>query len=129
MKIKFAVVYVDDQDKALDFYTNKLGFTVKQDQSYGPNARWLSVASEDNSEVELLLEKVSSETGTKEFQKKMFEAGKPANSFYVKDIEKIYKELLDEDVEFTMKPSKQPYGGIDAVLKDDCGNLINLHQE
>ncbi len=129
MKIQFAIIYVDDQDKALDFYTNILGFIVKQDESYGPESRWLSIVSPDNPEVALLLDKVSSETGSKEFQIKQYNAEKPANTFSVEDIEQSYKELSNKGVEFTMTPTEQPYGGIDAVLKDGCGNLINLHQE
>jgi len=130
MKIKFASIYVDDQETALKFYRDKLGFKVKQDDAYGPDTRWLSVVSpEDESGVALLLEKASKDDGTKQFQEQLFKKGKPAASFGVADLDKQYKELTEKGVEFTSEPTERSYGGKDEVLKDGCGNLINLHQE
>ncbi len=128
--MKLSVVYVDDQEAALGFYRDKLGLVVKQDASYGPGARWLTLVSpEDSDGVQLLLSALDTELGSDDFQRRQFEAGKPALSFAVADIQALSDELTASGVRFILPPTKQPYGGIDAVADDGCGNYVNFSQE
>lgn len=129
MKLKLSVVYVADQDDALQFYRDKLGLKVKTDASYGPDARWLTVVSpEDEDGIELLLSKVDDQIGSDDFQQRQYAAGKPALSFEVADVQAVFDELTAKGVRFTLAPTVQPYGGIDAVADDGCGNYVNFSQ-
>ncbi len=128
MRIKLAGVFVDDQDKAREYYTNVLGFQVKTDAPYDDTSRWLTVVSpEDPNGTELLLG-VPSEAA-RDFQKKQRDIGAPATSFSTDDIQRDYEQLKAKGVNFVMEPTKMSYGGTDAVFEDTCGNLINLHQD
>lgn len=128
MRIQLAGIFVNDQDKALAFYTEELGFKVKTDAPYSAAARWLTVVSpEDTDGVELLLG-LPDETEAA-FQRATREAGKPATSFATDNVRRDYERLKVNGVSFVMEPTKMPYGGTDALLEDGCGNLINLHQE
>lgn len=128
MRIQLAGIFVNDQDKALAFYTEELGFKVKTDAPYSAAARWLTVVSpEDTDGVELLLG-LPDETEAA-FQQATREAGKPATSFATDNVRRDYERLRVNGVSFVMEPTKMPYGGTDALLEDGCGNLINLHQE
>ncbi|MBA3349191.1 MAG: VOC family protein [Actinobacteria bacterium] len=128
MRIQLAGIFVNDQDKALAFYTEELGFKVKTDAPYSAAARWLTVVSpEDTDGVELLLG-LPDETEAA-FQQATREAGKPAISFATDNVRRDYERLKVNGVSFVMEPTKMPYGGTDALLEDGCGNLINLHQE
>jgi catechol 2,3-dioxygenase-like lactoylglutathione lyase family enzyme len=126
MKIKVTSVPVDDQEKALKFYTEVLGFVKKHDVPAG-GARWLTVVSpEEPDTVELLLEPLGFPP-SKPYQKALFDAGIPAKSFVVDDIHKEFGRLKKHGVRFTMEPT--PMGPVTlAVLDDTCGNLVQLCQ-
>jgi predicted enzyme related to lactoylglutathione lyase len=126
MKIKWTTVYVDDQDKALRFYTGVLGFQKKSDFSQGPY-RWLTVASpEDPDGVELILESNSS-PAAKAYQQALHGQQTRAAQFLVKDAQAEHDRLAAQGVKFTM-PVTKVTGAIIAVLDDTCGNLIQLVQ-
>ncbi len=126
MKIKLTSVYVDDQDKALRFYTEVLGFAKKADFSQGPY-RWLTVASpEEPDGTELQLAKNDNPTA-KTYQQAMFQQGQPAAMFYTDDVKGDYERIKARDAEFTMPPTDVTASTI-AMLKDTCGNLIQLVQ-
>jgi catechol 2,3-dioxygenase-like lactoylglutathione lyase family enzyme len=128
MRIKLAGIFVEDQDAALKFYTDVLGFQVKTDAPYGPGARWLTVVSpEEPDGTELLLTPV--DEAAVGLQRALRAAGKPALSFTTDDCRRDHRELVAKGVHFTLEPTKMEYGGTDAVFDDGCGNLINLHQE
>jgi predicted enzyme related to lactoylglutathione lyase len=126
MKIKLTSVYVDDQDKALRFYTEVLGFVKKADFSQGPY-RWLTVASaEEPDGAELQLE-LNDNPAAKAFQQAMFEQGQPAAMFYTDDVQRDYERMKAAGAEFTMPPTKVT-GSTIAMVKDTCGNLIQISQ-
>ncbi len=126
IKINVTSVLVDDQDKALQFYTEVLGFVKKNDFPAG-EYKWLTVVSpaEPNG-VELLLEP-DQNPAAKAFKKALFEQGIPATSFAVDDIQQEYERLQALGVEFTAPPADMgPV--IIATLNDTCGNLIQIAQ-
>jgi predicted enzyme related to lactoylglutathione lyase len=126
MKIKVTSLYVDDQDKALRFYTEVLGFAKKADFSNGP-FRWLTVASPeepDGTELQLAL---NDTPAAKAYQQAMFQQGQRAAMFYTDDVKGDYERAKAHGAEFTMPPTDVPYSTI-AVLNDTCGNLIQLTQ-
>jgi predicted enzyme related to lactoylglutathione lyase len=126
MRIKWTKLYVDDQEKALKFYTDKLGFQKKADFSQG-NYRWLTVASSEDPEgVELLLESNASPAG-KAYQQALRGQGQPAAQFQAKDVKTEHDRLAANGVKFTT-PVTSATGSIIAVLDDTCGNLIQLVQ-
>jgi predicted enzyme related to lactoylglutathione lyase len=126
MKIKLTRVYVDDQDKALRFYTEVLGFVKKADFSQGPY-RWLTVASaEEPDGAELQLER-NNNPAAKAFQQAMFQQGQPAAMFYTDDVQRDYERMKAAGAEFTMPPTKVT-GSTIAMVKDTCGNLIQIAQ-
>ena len=109
MKIKLASVFVDDQDKALKFYTEILGFVKKRDMPAG-KFRWLTVVSpEEPDGTELLLEP-SDNPATKTFKKAIFEQGIPLTAFAVEDIQKEYERMKELGVVFSVKPTKDGGG-------------------
>lgn len=126
MRIWLTSVMVDDQEKALKFYTGKLGFVTKTDVPTG-EYRWLTVASaEEPQGPELLLEPMGF-APARVYQKALFDAGIPIASFNVTDVEKEYERLVHAGVLFGMKPT--PMGPVKiAVLNDTCGNNIQLIQ-
>ncbi len=126
MKIYITSVFVDNQQKALEFYTEKLGFEKKHDIPVGEH-RWLTLTEPSNpNSVELFLEP-SDHPATKPFKDAIVEDGIPYKSFKVTDIQKEYERLLSLGVEFTQPPTEMgPV--ITAVLDDTCGNLIQLLQ-
>ena len=126
MKIKLTSVYVDDQDKALRFYTEVLGFVKKADFSQG-QYRWLTVASADEPDgAELQLER-NDNPAAKAFQQAMFQQGQPAAMFYTDDVQRDYERMKAAGAEFTMPPTKVT-GSTIAMVKDTCGNLIQIAQ-
>jgi len=127
MKIIVTSVVVDDQTKALQFYTEKLGFITKRDIPMGGEHRWLTVVSPEGGEVELLLEPMGF-APAKTYQAELFKAGIPATVFGVSDIEKEYEKLTGLDVAFKTKPTKAGPVTI-AVFNDTCGNLIQMVQQ
>ncbi|MEP7126637.1 MAG: VOC family protein [Byssovorax sp.] len=126
MEIRLTSIMVDDQDKALRFYTTKLGFVKKNDIPMGP-FRWLTVTSPEGAEgVELVLEPMGFPPA-KGYQKALLEAGIPATAFMTRDIQAEYGRLKELGVTFLGEPKSM--GPITAVtFEDTCGNLINLVQ-
>ena len=126
MKIKLTSVLVDDQDKALKFYTEVLGFVKKRDIPVG-EAKFLTVVSpEEPDGTELLLEP-SDNPAAKTFKKAIFEQGIAATAFAVEDIQKEYERMKKMGVKFAMEPTKM--GPVtQAVFDDTCGNLIQIYQ-
>ena len=126
MKIKVTSVYVDDQERALGFYTQVLGFVKKTDVSNGPY-RWLTVASPDDPNgVELQLAPNDNPTA-KAYQQAMFQQGQPAIMFFTDDIKNDYERIKGRGAEFTMPPTQVP-GSTIAQLRDTCGNLVQISQ-
>jgi catechol 2,3-dioxygenase-like lactoylglutathione lyase family enzyme len=126
MRIYVTSVMVDDQARALDFYTNKLGFQLKHDIPIGAH-RWLTVVSQEQPDgTELLLEP-SEHPAAQPFKKALVEDGIPATSFQVDDVDSEFKRLKDLGVRFTVEPMDA--GTVRMVVFDDtCGNLIQLVQ-
>jgi len=126
VKIKLTSVYVDDQDKALRFYTDVLGFTKTGDFTNGP-FRWLTVGSpEDPSGANLQLALNNNPAG-KTYQEALFQQGQPAVMFYSDDVKADYENIKGRGGEFTMPPTDVT-GSTIAMLKDTCGNLIQITQ-
>ena len=126
MKIKLTSVYVDDQDKALRFYTEVLGFATKTDFSQGPY-RWLTVASPedpDGTELQLAL---NDNPAAKAYQQAMFQQGQPAAMFFSDDVKGEYERIKAHGADFTMAPTDVT-GSTIAKLNDTCGNLIQITQ-
>ena len=126
MKIKLTSVYVDEQDKALRFYTEVLGFAKKADFSQGP-FRWLTVASPEELEGTELQLALNNNPAAKAYQEAMFQQGQPAAMFYTDDVNGDYERIKVHGAEFTMPPTDVTASTI-AMLKDTCGNLIQLTQ-
>lgn len=127
MQIKIASLYVDDQDKALGFYTGKLGFTKMADIPMGPSYRWLTVVSPEGvAGVELALEGLHFD-GARAYQQALYAAGIPATAFVTEDIEAEVQRLRERGV--TVRGEPVDMGPIRAVtFEDGCGNLIHLVQ-
>jgi predicted enzyme related to lactoylglutathione lyase len=124
MKLKVTSIYVDDQEKALRFYTDVLGFVKKTDVSQG-GYRWLTVASaEEPDGVELQLA-LNDNPAAKAYQQAMFEQSQPAAMFYVDDVQQEFDRMAALGAEFTMPPTKVT-GSTIAMLKDTTGNLIQI---
>jgi catechol 2,3-dioxygenase-like lactoylglutathione lyase family enzyme len=128
MKIKLESVSIGDYDKALDFYTGKLGFVKKQDIPMGPGVRWLTVVSpEDPNGPELLLEPNAEYPAMKALKESLMKDGIPFTAFLVGDVHKEYDRLKTLGVEFTMEPTKMG-GAVVAIFNDTCGNLIQIYE-
>jgi predicted enzyme related to lactoylglutathione lyase len=126
MRIELTSVFVDDQDKALKFYTDVLGFVKKLDIPQG-NYRWLTVVSpEEPDGIQLVLEP-NDNPAAREFQQAIHKQRIRAATFFVDDVQKEYERISNLGATFTMKPTKVT-GSIIAVLDDTCGNLIQLTQ-
>ena len=124
MRIGLTSIYVDDQDKALRFYTDVLGFVKKTDVSQGPY-RWLTVASpEEPDGIELQLAK-NDNPAAKAYQQALFEQGERAIMFYVDDVQAEHDRAAAAGATFTMPPTKVT-GSTIAVLDDTCGNLVQI---
>ena len=126
MEIKLTNVYVDDQDKALRFYTDVLGFTKKADVSQGP-FRWLTIASPDEPEGTQLQLALNNNPAAKAYQEAMFQQGRPVAMFFTDDVKGDYERIKANGGEFTMPPTDVTASTI-AMLNDTCGNLIQLSQ-
>src|SRR6185437_11791718 len=126
MKIKLISIYVNDQEKALRFYTEVLGFVKKTDVSQGPY-RWLTVASPeepDGTELQLAL---NDNPAARAFQQAMFQQGQPAAMFFSEDVQANYERMKASGAEFTMPPTDVTGSKI-AMLNDTGGNLIQITQ-
>ena len=126
MKIKLTTLYVNDQDNALRFYTEVLGFTKKADFSQGP-FRWLTVASAEEPEGTELQLALNNNPAAAAYQQAIFQQGQPAIMFYTDDVNGDYKRIKAHGAEFTMPPTGVTASTI-AMLNDTCGNLIQLVQ-
>jgi predicted enzyme related to lactoylglutathione lyase len=126
MRIKLTSVYVNDQDRALRFYTEVLGFAKKADFSKGP-FRWLTVVSPeepDGTELQLALD---NNPAGKAYQQALLQQSQPAAMFYTDDVKSDYAQIKARGAEFTMPPTEVTASTI-AMLNDTCGNLIQLTQ-
>jgi predicted enzyme related to lactoylglutathione lyase len=126
MKIKLTSLYVDDQEKALLFYTEVLGFSKKADFSNGP-FRWLTVTSPeepDGTELQLAL---NNNPAAKAYQQALFQQGQPAAMLFTDDVNGDYERIKFRGAQFTMLPTDVT-GSTIAMLNDTCGNLIQLTQ-
>jgi predicted enzyme related to lactoylglutathione lyase len=126
MRIKLTNVYVDDQEKALRFYTEVLGFQKKADFSNGPY-RWLTVASPEEpggTELQLAL---NNNPAAKTYQQALFQQSQPAAMFFSDDLEADYARMKARGAEFTKPPTDVTASKI-AMVNDTCGNLLQLTQ-
>jgi predicted enzyme related to lactoylglutathione lyase len=126
VKIRLTSLYVDDQEKALSFYTDVLGFVKKADVSQG-GYRWLTVASPeepDGTELQLAL---NGNPAAKAYQQAMFQQGERAAIFHTGDLQGEFERLTALGVTFTAPIAKESWGSM-AILDDSCGNLIQLTQ-
>lgn len=124
MKIKLTSVYVDDQEKALRFYTEVLGFARKNDFSNGPY-RWLTVISPedpDGTELQLAL---NNNPAAITYQQTMFQQNQPAAMFFTEDVQADYERMKALGAQFAMPPTDVTASRI-AMVNDTCGNLIQL---
>jgi predicted enzyme related to lactoylglutathione lyase len=126
MKIKLTSLYVDDQDKALRFYTEVLGFAKQADFSNGP-FRWLTVASPEEPDGTQLQLALNNNPAAKAYQQAIFQQGQPAAMFYTDDVKGDYERIKARGAQFTMAPTDVT-ASIIAMLNDTCGNLIQLTQ-
>jgi predicted enzyme related to lactoylglutathione lyase len=126
MKIKLTSVFVDDQNKALRFYTDVLGFTKKADFSNGPY-RWLTVASPDEPEGTELQLALNDNPAAKAYQQGIFQQNQPAANFITDNIKGDYERIKAHGAVFTMPPTDVT-GATIAMLNDTCGNLIQITQ-
>jgi predicted enzyme related to lactoylglutathione lyase len=126
MKIKLTSIYVDDQTKALRFYTEVPGFTKKADFSNGPY-RWLTVASPEEPEGTELQLALNNNPAAKTYQQAIFQQNQPAANFITDDVKGDYERIKARGTEFTMPPTDVT-GATIAMLNDTCGNLIQLTQ-
>jgi predicted enzyme related to lactoylglutathione lyase len=124
VKIKLTSIYVTDQEKALRFYTDVLGFVKKSDFTNGPY-RWLTVASRDEPDGTELQLALNTNPAARAYQQAMAEQNQPAAMFYVDDVQREYDRMKPLGAEFTMPPTKVT-GSTIAMLNDTCGNLIQL---
>jgi len=126
MKIKLTTIYVDDQDRALRFYTEVLGFAKKADYTNGPY-RWLTVASPeepDGTELQLAL---ANDPADKAHQQAKLKQNQPAVMFFSDDLQTDYDRMKARGAELTEPPKDVGYASI-AVLRDGCGNLVQVTQ-
>ena len=124
MKIKLTSVYVDDQDKALRFYTDVLGLVKKLDFPAG-TFKWLTVVSPEEPDGTQLLLEPNDNVAARTYQQSLFQQGVRAAMFFVDDVQREYERMKGLGVVFTMEPTKAP-GSTIAIFDDTCGNLIQL---
>ena len=126
MKIKVTSIYVDDQAKALNFYTDVLGFAKKSDFSNGPY-RWLTVASHEEPNGTELQLALNNNPAAKAYQQAIFQQNQPAAMFFTDDLQADYERMKARGAEFTTLPTDVTASKI-AMLNDTCGNLIQVTQ-
>ncbi len=129
MKIIVTSVSIKDQDKALKFYTEILGFVKKEDQPLGGGSRWVTVVSSDaKNGTELLLEPNANYPAMKSLKESLVKDGIPFTMFGVDNVQKEYERLRALGVKFTMEPTEMGPVTI-AIFDDTCGNLIQIIQK
>jgi predicted enzyme related to lactoylglutathione lyase len=126
MKIKLTSVYVDDQDRALRFYTEVLGFVKKADYTNG-GYRWLTVASAEEPEGTELQLALNNNPPDKAYQQAKFQQNQPAAMFFSNDVQADYEHMKGLGAEFTEPVKDVGYAKI-VVLRDGCGNLVQVTQ-
>ncbi|MCS1351457.1 VOC family protein [Mechercharimyces sp. CAU 1602] len=127
MKIKLTSVLVDNQEKALNFYTGKLGFTKKHDIPVG-QFKWLTLVSPNGAgEIELLLEP-NDNPAAKTYQQALYEQGIPFTTFFVEDVQHKCQRLEKAGVKFTIAPTNEAWGTY-ARFDDTVGNIIQIQNE
>jgi predicted enzyme related to lactoylglutathione lyase len=126
MKIKLTSIYVDDQEKALRFYTDTLGFTKKSDFSNGP-FRWLTVTSPDDPDGTELQLALNDDPSARAYQQALFQQGKPAVMFFTDNVDADYERIKAHGADFKMPPTKTT-GSTIAQVNDTCGNLVQITQ-
>jgi predicted enzyme related to lactoylglutathione lyase len=126
-KLTIVGIMVRDQEEALRFYTEKLGFEKRTDQMFGPGMRWLTVAPPEQKEVEIVLQlPMAAMQGEERANELMAQVGKaPTWSYMVDDCRKTYEELTATGVKFQSSPKEEFYG-IEAVCEDLYGNTISM---
>ncbi|HET9240741.1 MAG TPA: VOC family protein [Oligoflexus sp.] len=125
MQVKLVSVIVDDQDKALRFYTEVLGFQKKTEIPL-PEHKWVTLVSKDGPSVELALE-TNAHPAARAFQKAIYEDEIPLLTFFSDDVQKESEALVEKGVVFRVPPTQAAWGTY-AVFEDTCGNLVQLHQ-
>lgn len=133
LKIAKMPVYVKNQNEALRYYTEKLGFEIRDDVTNG-DFRWLTVGSKDQPDMELILMPLKQDPGLSAedvaVMSKLVESGKLAHHvWYTDNLQKLYDNLNARGALFVEPPTDRPYGVIEAILKDDSGNVFVLHQQ
>jgi predicted enzyme related to lactoylglutathione lyase len=127
VKIKLVSVHVDDQEKALHFYTDVLGLAKKTDVSNGPY-RWLTVASSEEPDgTELQLAPMNNDAAAKAYQEARFAQSQPAVMFFTDDVKGDYERIKARGAEFTMPPTDVT-GATITMVNDTCGNLVQISQ-
>ena len=126
MRIKLTSIFVDNQDKALKFYTDVLGFKKSKEFPVG-EFKWLTVKSPEGPDDRELVLEPNANPAAKEFQEAIFKQGIPITAFEVEDIKAEYERLMGRGVVFTMKPTNAGPVSI-AIFADTCGNLVQLYQ-
>ena len=124
MKIKLTNIFVNDQEKALRFYTDVLGFVKKADFTQGP-FRWLTVASPEEPDGTQLQLALNDNPAARAFQQAQFEQKQPAAMFYVDDVQQEFDRMKAMGADFIMPPTKVT-GSTVAMLNDTCGNRIQI---
>lgn len=131
-KLRLTTRIVDDQEKALRFYTEKLGLEKEADQTFGPDdRRWVTVAAEQDDTTEIVLEPLDWFEGEEKDHRASQLGHQPALAFTVDDCQRTYETLRDRGVEFTAEPEERPYG-IEAVANDLYGNgvvIVEQHEQ
>lgn len=125
LQIKLATIYVDDQDKALHFYTDVLGFAKKDDVTKGPY-RWLTVSAPGTEGTALQLAP-NGDPAAKAYQQALFDESMPAAMFFTDDVKREYERIKAKGATFTLPPTRVT-GSTIAMLQDTCGNLIQITQ-
>ena len=126
MKIALTSIYVDDQERALGFYTKVLGFAKKADVTNGPY-RWLTLTSQEQPDGTQLQLSPNDNPAAKAYQQAIFQQGQPAAMFFSDDVKADYERIKARGAEFTMPPTEVT-GSTIAMLNDTCGNLIQITQ-
>lgn len=129
-KLNVVTILVRDQEEALRFYTEKLGFEKRADQMFGPGVRWLTVAPPDQEEVEIVLQKPDPAMhGEEQAEAMLALVGKtPTWSFSTNDCRAAHETLSDRGVNFVQPPEEQPYG-VEALFEDLYGNVFSLLEQ
>lgn len=136
-KLSHTTIYVTDQDKAYDFYVNKLGFEVRTDAPMGPGMRWLTVGPKEQPDIEIVLMPIGLDMGSesghdpevKQMMLKLLEKGALGSGvFETNNLDATYQELKSKGVEFLSPPEEKFYGK-EAIFKDPFGNWFSLGEK